>query len=188
MRPATGVLRCRAAVLMRPASAVALSCLTLGGGALLAPVAAAAKSAKATKVTVEVLGKPPKEATLLKKTVTLTSKPVVKDGGSCTGLSAAGALQLATKGAWGGTWDAEYSDYEVTKIAGLNLPFKSKAAANWYWSFWIGGKVASAGVCEVAPKNGQTVMFKPACYGKACPKTPKKKHGAVSTYAVVPEA
>ncbi|HEY1689046.1 MAG TPA: hypothetical protein VGF95_09315 [Solirubrobacteraceae bacterium] len=158
---------------MRPATAVAFSCLALGG-AMLAPAVATAKSSKATKVTVEVLGKPPKHETLLKRTVTLTSKPVAKYGGSCSGESAAGALQLATKGTWGGSWDAEYSDYEVTKIAGLNLPFKSKAAANWYWSFWVGGKQASAGVCEVDPKNGQTVLFEPACYGKACPKTPKK--------------
>jgi hypothetical protein len=161
----------------RPALAVALTCLALGG-ALAVPVASVAK-AKPTKVTVVVLGKPPAEKLLLKRTVTLTSKPVVKDGGSCSGQSAVGALQLATKGAWGGTWSATYSDYEVTKIAGLSLPFESKSAANWYWSFWVGGKEATAGVCAVKPKNGQKVLFKPACYGKACPKAPKPKGSSV---------
>lgn len=169
----------RSRIASRPALAATLTCLALGaGGALIAPVASGAK-AKPTKVTVEVVGKPPAEKVLLKKTVTLTSKAVVKDGGSCTGLSAAGALQQATKGAWGGSWDAEYSDYEVTKIAGLNLPFDSKSAANWYWSLSVGGKEASAGVCDVKPKSGQTVLFKPACYGKACPKLPKKKSSAL---------
>jgi hypothetical protein len=171
----------------RPVLAAALTSLTLGGaGALIVPVAFAAKKAKSTKVTVEVLGKPPASKVLLKRTVTLTSKPVTKFGGSCTGMSAAGALQLATKGAWGGSWDAEYSDYEVTKIAGLNLPFESKAPADWYWSFWVGGKEATAGVCAVAPKSGQTVLFKPACYGKSCPKAPKAKHSSLSAGAVRP--
>ena len=165
----------RSRIASRPLAAAALTCLTLGGaGALIAPVALGAKSAP-VKVSVEVLGKPPAEKVLLKKTVTLTSKAVVKDGGSCTGDSAAGALQLATKGAWGGTWNTEYSDYEVTKIGGLSLPFNSKSSANWYWSFLIGGKEASAGVCDVTPKSGQKVIFKPACYGKSCPKAPKKK-------------
>jgi hypothetical protein len=161
----------------RPALAAVLTCLALSG-ALAVPVSSIAK-AKPTKVTVVALGKPPAEKLLLKRTVTLTSKPVVKDGGSCSGQSAAGALQLATKGAWGGTWNATYSDYEVTKIAGLSLPFESKSAANWYWSFWVGGKEATAGVCVVKPKNGQKVTFKPACYGKACPKAPKAKHSSV---------
>jgi Domain of unknown function (DUF4430) len=170
----------RSSVLSRPAAAVALTCLTLGGaGALVAPVASGAK-AKPVKVKVEVVGKPPAGKVLLSRTVTLGSKPVDRFGGSCTGDSAAGALQLATKGAWGGTWDAEFSDYEVTKIAGLSLPFSSKSAANWYWSVLVDGKEASAGVCVVKPSNGQTVTFKAACYGKRCPKTPvKRKVGAL---------
>lgn len=186
----------------RPASAVALICAALASGGLAASAASAApapsssgaavllaashaakvatvarhaRSRKGVKVTVKVLGKPPKHKVLLKRSVLLSAKKVARFGGSCSGLSAAGALQLASKGHWSGTWNAEYSDYEVTQIAGLNLPFKSKAPANWYWSFLIGGKVASAGVCEVTPKRGQTVLFEPACYGKACPAPPKAK-------------
>jgi hypothetical protein len=168
----------RSRIASRPLAVAALTCLALGAGAgaLIAP---AALAAKAVRVTVEVLGRPPADKVLLKKTVTLTSKPVARFGGSCTGESAAGALQSATKGAWGGTWNAEYSDYEVIKIAGLNLPFNSKSSANWYWSFLVGGKEASAGICEVTPKNGQKILFEPACYGKACPKAPKKKGSAL---------
>lgn len=169
----------RSRIALRPATAAALTCLTLAGaGALIVPAASLAKT-KPTKVTVEVFGKPPAVKLLLKHTVTLTSKPVVKDGGSCTGQSAAGALQLATKGAWGGTWDAELSDYEVTKIAGLYLPFNSKSSANWYWSFLVGGKEATAGICGVKPKSDQKLVFKPACYGKSCPKPPKKAKAGV---------
>lgn len=165
----------RSRIALRPATAAALSCLTLASvGALTAPGTAVAKTAKHLKVTVEVFGKPPAYKLLLKRVVKLTSKPVTKDGGSCTGLSAAGALQLATKGAWGGTWDAEFSDYEVTKIVGIYLPFSSKSSANWYWSFLVNGKEASAGICGTKPKNGERFVFKPACFGKACPKAPKK--------------
>lgn len=164
----------------RPATAVAVACLTLGaGGATLATSAGATDlargaSAKVSKVTVKVLGRPPAAKTLLARTVTLSSRPVKKDGGSCGGDTVAGALQVATKGSWSGTWDAEYNDYEVTKIAGLYLPFKSKSKANWYWSLSVDGKEATAGVCEVKPSSGQTIVFEPACYGKACPKAPKK--------------
>lgn len=165
------------------ASAVALACaatLTLAGGALIAPAAALAKKGGHVKVTVEVLGKAPAYKMLIKRTVTLSAKPVVKDGGSCTGESAAGALQLATKGAWAGTWSKEYSDYEVTKIKGVYLPFESKAAANWYWNITVDGKEASAGICALKPKSGQTIVFKPACYGKACPKAKKANSSALA--------
>ena len=172
----------------RPATAAALACLALGGAsALIAPVASgagtAAQAAKHTSVTVEVLGKPPVYKVLLKRRVTLSSKRVMKDGGSCSGQTAAGALQLATKGRWGGTWDAKFGDWEVTKIEGLSLPFNSKAAANWYWQFLVNGKEASAGVCGTKAKSGEKLLFKPACFGKACPKVPSAKGSAL-----VPEA
>lgn len=125
---------------------------------------------RAPRVRVEVFGSAPAYKRLLDRTVTLTGRPVSRDGGSCSGNTAAGALQLATKGDWSGTWNTEYADYEVTTIDGLKLAFNSKSSANWYWSFDIGGKEASAGVCDVKPKNGQRIVFKPACYGKSCPK------------------
>lgn len=121
------------------------------------------------RVTVEVFGKPPMSKLLLDRTVSLTSTPVRRFGGSCAGDTAAGALQLATQGRWSGKWDAEYADYEVIGIHGLKLPFKPKSSANWYWGIWFNGKEASAGVCALRPKSGQKLIFKPACYGKACP-------------------
>jgi hypothetical protein len=176
-----------ARISVRPAATAAVAVLALAGAALSAPFASAAtahlaKSSKTTKVTVEAIGKPPAEKRLLDRTVDLTAASISRDGHSCSGTSALGALQLATKGAWSGTWDAQYSDWEVTRIAGLSLPFESKSSANWYWALYVGGKEASAGVCEVTPKAGQTVLFKAACYGKACPKA-KKTVRASGLYA-----
>lgn len=124
-------------------------------------------------MTVKVLGSAPHYKRLLKRRVTLNGRQVSKGGGSCTGYSAAGALQRATKGHWFGTWNSEYSDWEVTKIEGLKLTFDPESSANWYWGFYVDGKEASAGVCGVKPKNGDTIVFKPACYGKSCPKAGK---------------
>ncbi|MHB1539499.1 MAG: hypothetical protein ACYCUM_04355 [Solirubrobacteraceae bacterium] len=176
----------RSLISARSAATVAVSALTLASGALLAPVAFAGKaqhaSGRQVKVTVKAIGKPPAEKTLLDRTVLLSAAALKRGGHSCSGLSAAAALQDATRGRWAGTWDAQYSDWEVTRIAGTSLPFKSKAAANWYWSLYVGGKEASAGVCEEMPSSGQTVVFKAACYGKSCPKA-KKKPSVSSNYA-----
>lgn len=170
----------------RSVATVAVSALTLAGSTLLAPAAFAGKAhdtrSKRVKVTVEAVGRPPAEKQLLDRKVVLTSAAFKRGGHTCSGLSAAAALQGATKGKWAGKWDSQFSDWEVTKIAGTSLPFESKAAANWYWALYVGGKEASAGVCEALPKAGQTVMFKAACYGKACPKV-KKKKAASSLYA-----
>lgn len=134
-------------------------------------------------MTVKVLGRAPAYEVLVKRRVTLSAKRVVKDGGSCSGDSAAGALQLATKGRWGGTWEAKFGDYEVTRIEGIYLPFESKSSANWYWSFLVNGKEASAGVCGTKPKRGEKLLFKPACFGKACPKVLSAKGSALAAEA-----
>ena len=56
-----------------------------------------------------------RKQTLVRATaVTLERRHVVKDGvaaDSCSGLSAAGALELATRGDWSGTWSASFSGY-----------------------------------------------------------------------------
>src|SRR5579862_9957505 len=51
--------------------------------------------------------------------VTLSAGRVVKDGiaaDSCSGLSAAGALQLATHGRWTGVWSKSLKGYFVAAI------------------------------------------------------------------------
>ncbi len=128
-----------------------------------------AKAKRGKRASVEVFGRPPAKKLLVEKMVSLTGPKVSRFGGSCAGDTAAGALQRATGGRWSGKWDAEYSDYEVIGIDGLKLPFNSKSQANWYWSIWVNGREASAGVCGLTLKSGEKLIFKPACYGKACP-------------------
>ena len=75
----------------------------LATAALAAPSALAGSPAT---VTVRVLGPAPSYTALIPPTqVTTTTAPVVNDGEpthSCSGTSAAGALQLATSGDWEG--------------------------------------------------------------------------------------
>lgn len=163
-----------------PSLAAALSLLLLlllAGGALIAPSALAGTPAT---VTVRVLGPAPNYETLTPTTVvTTTSMPVTKDGGSCSGTSAAGALELATKGDWEGAWSEEYGDYEVESIDGRSYPFGEGLP---YWSFWLNNKEATTGICEAELEPGDQVLFFPKCYGEEG-KKPECEPGVLSLEA-----
>ncbi|HWX75139.1 MAG TPA: hypothetical protein VNZ05_07530 [Solirubrobacteraceae bacterium] len=111
--------------------------------------------------------------TLLAATqVTTTTTPVVKDGNpahSCSGTSAAGALQLATGASWNGTWFESQNEYAVETILGESHIFESGAPANYFWSFWLDDKEASVGACGAQLNPGDRVLFFPSCFGSACP-------------------
>ena len=151
--------------------------ISLGHRTLLALCAAclvflafASTTLAAGSVTVRVEGLT--ETKLLPTQVTLTGTPVVKDGipeHACSGTSAVGALQLATGGNWGGPWNGEFKQYEIYAIEGEDHPFEKGASANYYWSFWLDEKEASAGACEAELQPGDRVLFFPACFGTACP-------------------
>lgn len=83
--------------------------------------------------------------TLLPPTeVTTNTSPVVKDGNpahSCTGTSAAGALELATSGNWSGTW-FEHLGYSVEAILSESHLFSSGS----YWDIWTNHE-ESEGLC-----------------------------------------
>jgi hypothetical protein len=143
---------------------------------LLAVLAlAAAPAALAAPVTVRVEGL---NQTLLPQTEVATdSTPVVKDGNpahSCSGLSAAGALERATAGSWGGEWFEGFHGYSVETILGETHAFEPAAAANYFWSYWLDNKAASAGVCEGELQAGQSILFFPECFSEtgACPAPP----------------
>jgi hypothetical protein len=139
----------------------------------LAPSALAAAPAT---VTVEVEGL--SETKLPPTQVTTTTNPVVKNNkegnpeGSCSGTSAAGALQLATAGNWSGPWSGKYSQYEIFTIEGETHQFEEGSKANYYWSFWLNDQEATTGACEAELGAGDRVLFFPACYGEACPPSP----------------
>lgn len=115
------------------------------------PAAVAAPSA----VTVRVEGK---TQTLVPRVgVTTTTTPVVKDGNpahSCTGTSAAGALELATVGAWGGTW-FDGLGYAVENVKGESHAFPDPD----FFTFWLNNRESAVGVCGAELQAGDEVLI-----------------------------
>lgn len=137
---------------------------------LIAPVCARAAGTPAS-VTVRAEGV--SETKLPPTQVTTDATPVVKDGNSehsCSGFSAAGALDLATGGEWAGKWFSGLG-YSVETIKGETFLFSQK----YYWSFWLNYKLSTAGICETELSSGDTVLFLPECFSETareCPETP----------------
>ena len=117
-----------------------------------------ALAAGPANVTVRVEGD---GATLVPRTaLTTTSTPVTKDGNpshSCTGTSAAGALEQATGGDWSGPFDANYGDYAVEVIKSERHTFSDPS----YWGFFVNDEPASGGVCTTQLNAGDSVLFVP---------------------------
>ena len=138
--------------------------------ALLAVAAIAAASAGATApapaVTVRIEGT---SSTLqLPTSVTLKAGNVDSDGvagHTCSGLTAADAIELATHGNWKGTWSKSLHGYYISAVDGLALP----STCAEYWAFWVNDAPASQGICGYKPKPGDSILFFPDCYGKKCP-------------------
>ncbi|HEX3509663.1 MAG TPA: hypothetical protein VHT27_01055 [Solirubrobacteraceae bacterium] len=146
----------------------AASLLTLACASLVpAAVAGAAEGAPAT-VTVRVEG--PSSTLLPATTVTTNSAPVVKDGNSadsCAGTSAAGALELATKGSWSGNWYSGLG-YSVETIEGQAFPFTQP----FYWTFWLDNKPSTIGICEAQLSSGDSILFFPECFSETAGECP----------------
>jgi hypothetical protein len=163
--------------------ALCASCITL---AVLVPTAVAGAPATVT-VRVEGLN----ETKLPPTQVTTTTASVVKDGKSgdaCTGTSAAGALELATGGNWGGPWSSSFKQYEIFSIEGEEHVFEKGAAANYFWTFWLDEKEASQGACAEELHPGDRVLLFPSCYGEACPPSPSPLGIELPATAAVGEA
>jgi hypothetical protein len=117
---------------------------------LVAPVAHAGSPAKVS-VRAEAPGR-----TLVDTTLTTTRRAVVKDGvaaHSCSGTSAAGALEQATAGDWAATW-FDGLGYAVDAIGGVRAPADFSA----YWTLWLDGRPATTGVCDTELQNGDDVL------------------------------
>ncbi len=91
-------------------------------------------------------------------TVAASGPAFVRDGNSCPGDSAAAALDRAAGGGWGGTWNAGFSDWEVTTIKGESHSFAAAA----YWGFFLNEAVANAGICTQKVQPGDRLLFAPA--------------------------
>jgi hypothetical protein len=140
--------------------------------ALLVLMAPAALAAGPATVTVEVEGA--SETKVPPMQVTTTTAAVVKNNseghpeGSCTGTSAAGALELATAGNWGGKWYGGALGYGVESIAGESYPF----TGSYFWDFWLNNKAEEEhGICGVELNAGDRVLLFPCHFemGVACP-------------------
>lgn len=127
----------------------------LVGGALLALALAAPAAAAPSAVTVRVEGA---SQTLVPRTpVTTTTNAVVKDGNaahSCPGTSAAGALELATAGAWGGAW-FDGLGYAVETVKGETHRFPEPE----FFSFWLNNRESMTGICQTELQSGDEVLF-----------------------------
>jgi hypothetical protein len=111
-------------------------------------------------------------------TVTTNGTPVEKDGNpahTCSGASAAGALEQATSGNWSGEWFSGIG-YSVETILGETHAFEPGAPANYFWTYWLDNKESSSGICEGELSSGDSVLFFPACYSEtepsSCPAAP----------------
>ena len=130
-------------------STAALAC------AVAVPVALGASGSTGPAVTVQVktLTK-----TLLGPTTEHGEKGWITKGGTpsgkCSGNSAAGALDAATKGKWKATYYSKYSDVFITSILGV------KPTGLDYWEVLVNGKVSSSGVCQIKLHAGEKLLFK----------------------------
>ncbi|HTA35094.1 MAG TPA: hypothetical protein VK761_00155, partial [Solirubrobacteraceae bacterium] len=138
--------------------------------------ASLARAAAPATVTVRVEGVD--QTLLAPTTVTTSGTPVEKDGNpshTCSGGSAAGALELATSGNWNGEWFSGIG-YSVETILGETLAFEPGAAANFFWTYWLDNKESSSGICEGELSSGDSVLFFPACFSEtepsSCPVAP----------------
>jgi hypothetical protein len=128
------------------ATVLALSSATLAPGAL---------GAAGPKVTVSIktLTK-----TLLRPTAEHGKQGSITKGGTprgkCSGNSAMGALDVATRGRWTGKYYSSVGGIFVTSIMGV------KPKGSDYWELVVNGKVSSKGACAVKLARGQRLEFK----------------------------
>ena len=117
-------------------------------------VPAAALAARPTTVGVRVEGL---ARTLLPTTTVRTHSGSITRGGApkgtCPATGAAGALDVATHHRWTGSYDSY--GLSVTSIFGERHPFSSK----YYWSIFVNGRYASAGICDLKLSRGEQILF-----------------------------
>lgn len=73
--------------------------------------------------------------------------------GKCSASSAQGALSMATRGHWKGTWYSQYNEYLITSILG------EKPAGHDFWEIFVNNKAASVGACDIKLQHGDQLVF-----------------------------
>ncbi len=132
------------------AAVAVMGALALGAGS------SALGAASGPKVTVRIEGA--KRTLLASATVRVPAGGwVTKDGapkGRCPADSAAGALNVATHGAWSGSWSSKYDDYLITKILG-----DAERGRKAYWEILANNVAASTGACAIKLHPGEGLLF-----------------------------
>jgi hypothetical protein len=127
-----------------------------GATAALVVAPGAVALAAGTTVSVRVEGK---SRTLLPATVVRTHAGSITKGGTpvgvCPATTAAGALDVATRHHWNGSYSSSLG-LSVTQILGESHPFNPP---RYYWSVWVDNKFAPAGVCGLKLHRGEQLLF-----------------------------
>ncbi len=116
--------------------------------ALIAAGPAAAVAPPSALVRVEGAG-----ATLLPQTLVQTTGATTVRGKACPGTSAGGALQLATGGNWGGSYDLKLNDFLVSSILG-----ETPTGTN-FWTLWVNGISSTTGACATLLHPGDHELW-----------------------------
>ena len=93
--------------------------------------------------------------------LTTTTAAVGKDGNpahTCSGTSAAGALEQATAGDWSGTWFDGFG-YGVDRIKA-----QSSDPSGTYWALWVNYQYSQTGLCDTELNPGDDVLFAIDCF------------------------
>ncbi|HEY3947115.1 MAG TPA: prenyltransferase/squalene oxidase repeat-containing protein [Solirubrobacteraceae bacterium] len=137
-------------------SIISAAVATLVGALALGVVSTALAAASRPNVTIRIEGA--KRTLVPGTTVRAPGRGwITKDGapkGKCPADSAAGALKLATHGAWSGTWSSKYDDYLIRKILG-----DTESGAKSYWEILVNNVAASTGACQIKLRAGMRLLF-----------------------------
>jgi hypothetical protein len=117
--------------------------------ALIAPAISSGATPPAVSVRIEGAG-----STLLPQTLVKTKASSALKGHTCSGTSAAGALDLATDGDWSGQWFASFKDFQVNDILG-----ETPGGSDDYWALWINGRSSQTGACSTALHEGDHELW-----------------------------
>jgi hypothetical protein len=140
---------------------------SLAGLAAAAALLVAAPAGAAGPASVTVRAEGLSTTRVPRTAVTTTTTPVVKDGThSCSGTSAAGALERATAGDWAGTW-FDNLGYSVDRIRA-----ESGDPSSTYWALWVNYTYSLTGLCQTELAPGDDVLFAIDCFAGCAARTP----------------
>jgi hypothetical protein len=147
---------------------------------LTAVVLVLVPSAVAAPATVSVRAEGASTTVVPRTIVATTTAPVNKDGQAgheCSGTSAAGALEQATGGDWGGQW-FDGSGYFVSRIRA-----EQSDPMGTFWNLWINYRPSDVGVCGAELQPGDEVLLYIDCFSGCPSRTPLRLSGLPATAA-----